>query len=326
MIPAFTYVRPNSLQEAVSALKGQGAHILAGGSDLMGCLRDEVLTANRLVSLSGLKQDLQGIKTDSDGSVTIGALTTISDIAADSTITKRYPGLAQAASEVASPQLRNQGTLGGNLCQKPRCWYYRGDFHCLRKGGQRCFALGGEDLFHCIFGGQNCYIVHPSDTAPILAALGAQVLIAGPEGERSIPVSQLHVPPSEDPTRETILSSDEVITSIQLPAIKKTVISRYRKIRTRRAWDFALAGVALVLDMDGSRVNSARVFLSGCAPIPWRSVEVEQAITGKVLSQEVIARAAERSVANARSLIQNEYKVALVKGVVREELSRFSAA
>ena len=111
MIPAFTYVRPNSLQEAVSALKGQGAHILAGGSDLMGCLRDEVLTANRLVSLSGLKQDLQGIKTDSDGSVTIGALTTISDIAADSTITKRYPGLAQAASEVASPQLRNQGTL-----------------------------------------------------------------------------------------------------------------------------------------------------------------------------------------------------------------------
>jgi xanthine dehydrogenase YagS FAD-binding subunit len=325
MIPAFTYVRPNSVQEAVSALKGEGSHVLAGGSDLLGCLREDIFAANRLVSLSGLKKDLHGIATHSDGSVSIGALTTISEVSSDQVIRKRYPGLAQAASEVASPQLRNQGTLGGNLCQKPRCWYYRGEFHCLRKGGQRCYALGGEDVFHCIFGGQACFIVHPSDTAPVLAALGAKVSIAGPGGERTLPVSKLHVPPSEDPTRETVLDRDELITAIRLPRLGGSVVSSYRKIRTRRSWDFALAGAALVLDMDGPRVNSARVYLSGCAPIPWRSVEVEQAISGKTLTPEVIERAAGASVANARPLIQNGYKASLIKGVIREELTRVSS-
>jgi xanthine dehydrogenase YagS FAD-binding subunit len=321
MMPAFAYLRPQSLSAAISSLQGDGAYVLAGGSDLLGCLRDEIFTADKLVSLSGLKKELQGIVPTAEGGLSIGALTTLSEVAADERILSRYPGLAQAASEVASPQLRNQGTLGGNLCQKPRCWYYRGDFHCLRKGGSQCFALGGEDQFHCILGGQSCYIVHPSDTAPVLAAFNAVVHISGPDGERTIPVSRLHVPPSENPTRELSLSPGEIITSIYLPPVKTTVRSSYRKIRTRRAWDFALAGVALVLDMDGPKVNSASVYLSGCAPIPWHAVEVEETISGRELNQRIIDQAAERAVSQARPLSKNQYKVQLVKGVVREELS-----
>jgi len=322
MMPAFAYVRPKSLSEAVSSLKGHGAHVLAGGSDLLGCLRDEIFEADKLVSLSELRKDLHGIARRSDGGLSIGALTTIAEIAADQRIQSGYPGLAQAASEVASPQLRNQGTIGGNLCQKPRCWYYRGDFECLRKGGGRCYALGGENVFHCILGGRNCYIVHPSDTAPMLAALGAVLTISGPEGERTMPVDRLHVPPSDDPTRETYLSAGEIITSINLPPVRDTTYSRYRKVRTRRAWDFALAGLALVVNMDGPKVDSARVYLSGCAPVPWPSVEIVERITGKILGDDTIAQAADASVSQAAPLSQNAYKLDLVRGIVQEELTR----
>jgi len=321
MMPAFAYLRPQSLTAAISSLQRDRAYVLAGGSDLLGCLRDEIFTADKLVSLSGLKKELHGISRTSEGGLSIGALTTLSEVAADERIRSSYPGLAQAASEVASPQLRNQGTIGGNLCQKPRCWYYRGDFHCLRKGGSRCFALGGEDQFHCILGGQSCYIVHPSDTAPVLAALKALVNISGPDGERTMPVSRLHVPPSEDPTRELWLSPGEIITSIYLPPVKESVRSSYRKVRTRRAWDFALAGVALVLDMDGPRVNSASVYLSGCAPIPWHAAEVEETISGRELNQQIIDQAAGRAVNQARPLSKNQYKIQLIKGIIREELS-----
>mgnify|MGYP006296867033 CR=1 FL=1 len=322
MLPAFNYIQPKSVKEAVSALKGEATHVLAGGSDLLGCLRDEVLEADKLVSLSALSKELQGISKIPEGGISIGALTSISEVAESKLIKDKYPGLARAASEVASPQLRNQGTIGGNLCQKPRCWYYRGDFHCLRKGGQLCFALGGEDAFHCILGGKNCYIVHPSDTAPMLAALEAEVHISGPEGERTLAVSKLHVPPAEDPVRETYLSPEEIITSIQVPKAKNSLYSSYRKVRTRRSWDFALAGAALALDLDGRRVRAARVYLSGCAPVPWRSVEVEETITGHELNEKIIDRAAERAVEKARPLSQNHYKVDLIKGVIREELSK----
>ncbi|MCF8104231.1 MAG: xanthine dehydrogenase family protein subunit M [Desulfohalobiaceae bacterium] len=322
MMPEFSYIRPNSLDQAVSCLESQGAFVMAGGSDLLGCLRDEVFQADKVVSLSGLEGEFQGIEKTKEGGLRIGAMTTITEIAENPVIKSDYPGLAQAASEVASPQLRNQGTIGGNLCQKPRCWYYRGDFPCRRKGGNRCYAMGGEDIFHCIFGGVNCLIVHPSDLAPVLAAFGARVLIVGSAGQRTLEVSRLHVPPSDDPTRETYLARDEVITAVELPGLAKTVYSSYRKVRARRAWDFALAGTALVLDLDGSRVRSAGVYLSGAAPIPWRSQEVEKEITGKILNQTVIDRAAEAVVSGARALNQNAYKLPLFKGIMREELGK----
>jgi xanthine dehydrogenase YagS FAD-binding subunit len=200
MLTNFSYVRPKSLKEAVKQLSSEGAGLHAGGTDLLGCLRDHVFDIKKMVSISGLK-DLRGIKKTADGGLRIGALTTIAEVAEHPIVKENYPALAQGSLEVASPQLRNQGTLGGNLCQKPRCWYYRGEFLCLKKGGERCFAVAGENQYHCIFGGGPCFIVHPSDTAPALVAFEASVRIAGPKGTRTVTAENFHVLPSLDVRR-----------------------------------------------------------------------------------------------------------------------------
>jgi xanthine dehydrogenase YagS FAD-binding subunit len=244
----------------------------------------------------------------------------VAEIAASDTVAAGYTALADAASEVASPQLRNQGTIGGNLCQKPRCWYYRGDFDCLRKGGDLCFAYEGENQYHCIFGGDMCYIVHPSDTAPALAALGAVCRISGPTASRSVAVESFHVTPTEDPQRETVLGPDEILTEIVLPAPAKGLRSSYRKVRTRGAWDFALAGVALAIVFDGDTVLSARIFLSGAAPVPWRAKAAEAVIVGTTLDAKTIDKAAAATVAGAEPLEQNGYKIPLFEGLMKEQL------
>jgi xanthine dehydrogenase YagS FAD-binding subunit len=319
MLPKFSSTRPASLEAALDTLAKGKARIHGGGTDLIGCLRDGVFGADLLVSLSAI-DELRGLRTAGDGSLHIGALTTIAELAADETVAGRYRGLAQAAASVASPQLRNQGTIAGNLCQKPRCWYYRGDFHCLRKGGELCYAFEGENRYHCIFGGEFCYIVHPSDTAPVLAALGAVCRVSGPGSTRSVAVENLHVPPSEDPQRETVLEPDEIITEVVLPAPETGLRSSYRKVRTRAVWDFAIAGVALAIVFDGDSVSSARVFLSGAAPVPWRAKGVEEAITGTKLDDAAIAKAAAASVAGAEPLSGNAYKLDIFKAIVAEEL------
>ncbi len=196
MLPSFAYIRPGSKQETLDHLGSDGARLHAGGTDLLGCLRDEVFTADKVVSISGL-EELEGIVRTTDGGLRIGALTTISEIAESDEVAAGFTGLAQAAQDVASPQLRNQGTLGGNLCQRPRCWYFRGEFHCTKKGGDTCYALEGENRYHAIFGGDPCYIVHPSDTAPMLVALGAAVKIAGPGGERTVALMVIVEPQSQ---------------------------------------------------------------------------------------------------------------------------------
>jgi len=319
MLPKFTYARATSIDNALAILNDRPALIHAGGTDLLGCLRDGIFSADTVVSLSAVKE-LEGVRPAGDGSVRIGALTSIADIAADHSIGQSYPALAQAAAVVASPQLRNQGTLGGNLCQKPRCWYYRGDFDCLRKGGEKCFAYEGQNQYHCIFGGDMCYIVHPSDIAPPLAALGAVCRISGPESSRSVAVESFHMPATEDPRRETVLEVDEILTEIVLPPPDPGLQSSYRKVRTRNAWDFALAGVALAIVFDGDTVRSARVFLSGAAPIPWRATGVEAAITGKKLDAATIAAASKAAIEGAELLAENGYKLPLFEGLVAEQL------
>jgi len=320
MLNRFAYVRPKSLDEAIKHLSSDGARVHAGGTDLLGCLRDHVFDVKKLVSLGNMK-NLRGIRKSSAGGIRIGALTTITEVAQHPEIRRSYAALAQAASGVASPQLRNQGTLGGNLCQKPRCWYYRGEFHCLRKGGDRCFAAGGENAYHCIFGsGRVCYIVHPSDIAPVLVAFEARVRVAGPKGARWVPVEKLHVLPGEDPQKETVLRANEILTEILLPPPAAGTRSSYRKVRARQSWDFALAGVALALQVKEGRVEKARVVLSGAAPVPWRSGEAEKILTGKRLDADTAAQAAEAAVKNAEPLEQNGYKIPLFRGVVEEEL------
>lgn len=319
MLSNFSYVRARSIKDAVNHLSKEGSRLHAGGTDLLGCLREGIFGAEKVVSISALRA-LRGIRQETDGGVRIGALTTITEVAESPLIKNLFPGLSQAAGEVASPQLRNQGTLGGNICQKPRCWYYRGEFHCLRKGGERCFAVGGENQFHCIFGGELCTIVHPSDTAPALVALGASARVVGLRGTRKVALEKFHVLPEQDPTRETVLARDEIVTEIVVPPPPPGLRTSYRKVRARRSWDFALAGTALALRFDGPTVKEARVVLSGVAPVPWRSREVEEVLNGKNLDENTVARAAGAGVQGARAMEKNAYKIPLLRGVLTEEL------
>jgi xanthine dehydrogenase YagS FAD-binding subunit len=319
-MPNFTYLKAKSLKEAIVQLSSKGSRIHAGGTDLLGCLRDDIFSVEKLVSIGQIKA-LRGISQTRDGGLRIGALTTIAEIENDKAIRERYSALAQAASEVGSPQLRNQGTIGGNICQKPRCWYYRGEFHCLRKGGDTCYAYDGENQFHCIFGGHMCYIVHPSDTAPALVAFEAMARMSGPGGTRLVPVARFHVPPGNNVQKETILKPNEIVTEILLPPPAKGLLSSYRKVRARRSWDFALASVALALQFDGDKIAKARVVLGGAAPIPWRSKEVEEVITGRHLDAETVNRAAAAAVKNAQPLKHNGYKIPLFRGILEEELT-----
>ena len=319
MVPSFSYIRAISLDEAVRYFSQDGARLHSGGTDLLGCLRERVFDASTVVSIAGIKT-LRGIRETPEGGLRIGSLTTISDIARNPIIKTKYRALSMAAAEVASPQLRNQGTIGGNLCQKPRCWYYRGDFNCLRKGGDECFAVEGENPYHCIFGGENCYIVHPSDTAPALVALEARATISGPTGKRTVAVENFHMPPSLDYTMETVLEPGEIVTEIILPPPKAGLRSAYRKVRARRCWDFALAGVASAIVFEGDQVIDCRVVLSGAAPVPWRTREVEAIIKGRRLDRDTVVKAAYAVVENAEPMTQNGYKIPLFRGVIEQEL------
>lgn len=323
MLPEFSYVSAKSIKQAIDLSQLSGTHVMAGGTDLLGCLRDGLLSASKIVSLSRLDV-LHAIRKNEDGGAFIGAMTPLSEIAEDPTMIEQYGALAQAASEVASPQLRNQGTLGGNICQKPRCWYYRGEFHCLRKGGNACFAETGENQYHAIFGGEDCHYVHPSDTAPALVALGAEVFISGPNGKRRVPAERFFLLPSQDMLRETVLEPGEIVVGVGLPPVPEGFKSRYRKARARRSWDFALAGVALACTMDGDRVVSGRVVFSGVAPIPWRAKLVESAIAGEHLNQAVIHRAMDAAVFGAKPLGKNAYKLKLLQGLLQEQLLEIS--
>jgi xanthine dehydrogenase YagS FAD-binding subunit len=318
MLPNFSYIRAGSKQEAIDHLATDGAYIHAGGTDLLGCARDRIFEVDKVVSISRL-EELKGIQRTADGGLRIGALTTISEIAQSPLVGESYPGLTQAASDVASPQLRNQGTLGGNLCQRPRCWYFRGDFHCAKKGGDRCYAVEGENRYHAIFGGDPCYIVHPSDTAPMLVALEAEVHISGPDGDRAMPLEDFFVLPERDLSRENVLRAGEIVTEIRLPPADG-VRSSYRKIRERGAWDFALVSVALAVRMVGSRVGDSRIVLGGVAPVPWRSMSAERALIGAEPTASVASTVATAAVAGADPLEQNAYKLLLVKGAIEESL------
>jgi xanthine dehydrogenase YagS FAD-binding subunit len=324
MLAKFSYQRAVSIKEAAEAAGRADARILAGGTDLLGCLRDGVFQANRLVSLNNIKE-LKGIRSQPRGGWRIGALTTLTEIAEHPQIRASYPVLTEAAASVATPQLRNQGTLGGNLCQRPRCWYFRGQFQCRRKGGDTCFAEAGESQYHGIFGASQCYIVHPSDTAPALVALDAKVNILGRRGTRLVPISSFFVLPKDSLVKENVLEPGEIVTEILLDAPPAGARSTYRKVRERASFDFALAGAAIVLVIAEGKVKTARVVLSGVAPVPWRSTEAEKAIIGKPLDATAVAIAAEAAVKGAMPMADNGYKVPLVRGILEEILTALSA-
>lgn len=319
MLGKFTYKRAPTIQEAVEAVSRPDARILAGGTDLLGCLRDNMFTAETVVSISAIR-DLKGISSRPGGGLRIGALTTLTDIAENRQVRESYQALAEAAASVGSPQLRNQGTIGGNLCQRPRCWYYRGDFHCRRKGGETCFAETGENQLHAIVGWDRCYIVHPSDPASALTALGARLTITGKKGRRTIPIESFFILPKVSVLKENVLEPGDVLTEVLLDPPQPGARSTYRKVRDRGAFDFALVGAAIVVMQAEGKVRSVRIALSGVAPVPWRSTDAEGTLVGKPLNAATVAAAAEAAMKDAVAIGKNEYKIALVRGVLEETL------
>lgn len=325
---AFTNANPKSVRDAVSMLdqahqQGHSASIVGGGSDLLGMVKEHLVSPDVLVNLKTIR-GLDQIEAQR-GNVNIGGLITLDTLSRDQRIRKEYAVLAEAAEKVGTPQIRNVGTLAGNVCQRPWCWYFRNGFPCLKNGGKICFSVSGENQLHAIFGGGPSYIVHPSDTAPALMALDAKFHIAGPSGERVLPASEFFQLPRVDATRENALAKDEVLTAVQLPAARPGVRSTYHKVLDREAWTHAVVSAAIVLEMDQQVCRSARVVLGGVAPIPWRLPKVEAMLVGQKITPELAANAGEASIEGAHPLAKNKYKLPLTKAVVKRTLLSLSA-
>jgi xanthine dehydrogenase YagS FAD-binding subunit len=326
----FDYYKVASAAQAVSLLSKhqQKAAILAGGSDLLGMMKDRVegpkfKSPGYLIDIKGVKE-LNGIKEQKTG-IKIGAGTPLSDIIASDVITKKYPLLRQAAGQVGVPQIRNVGTLGGNLCQKPRCWYFRGKLFtdCFRKGGNNCYAPGGENRYHAVFGGANCYKINPSDMAPALVALGAKVEIASPKGNRTVPLEKFYVGPDKNILGETILAPQEFVLAVEIPNPAPNGKGVYLKLKERQAFDFAIVSVALNLSFKGNIVDHARIAFGGLAPFPMRAVKAEAVLKGKAI-KEAMAAACKAAVDGAQPLSQNGYKVDAAKGILEEALVKLA--
>jgi xanthine dehydrogenase YagS FAD-binding subunit len=322
MVNNFSYVKAGTLAEAIRALGAKGAWLHAGGTDLLSCAHNEIIRVDKVVSISGLKQ-LKGITAGSGGGLKIGALTPLADIACHAEIGEKYAVLAQAAAAVGSPQIREQGTIGGNLCQRPRCWYFRSSLQCKKKGGSVCYAMSGENQYHAVFGGGPCFFVHPSDTAVALSALEAQLSISGPSGSRIVKIADFFVSPKQDVEKENVLLSGEIVTHIHIPPVGGSVKSCYRKVMARGSWDFALASAATVLHFENGKIHKARIVLGGVGPYPWTASAAEKALAGSKMDDGVAAAAAEAAVSGAAPLRDNAYKLEIVKGAVKESLAGF---
>lgn len=324
---AFELAVARSASQAGEWLSGGSGEsmALAGGTDLLGLMKERIATPRRVVSLAAIP-GMDGVERTGDGGLRIGALTRLEPLRTLPGIREAHPALAEALDTVATPQIRNMATLGGNLCQRPRCWYFRGrSFVCRRKEGDTCFAVLGENRHHAILGGYGCFITHPSDAAPALIALGATVHLSGPEGERSLPLESFFVGPEEDILRETVLRPGELLTAVELPAPGPSARSRYVKLTQRGAWDFALASAAVWMDMDGERCRQARICLGGVAPVPWRAKGAEAALSGRRVSERTAARAAEAALEGSTPLSRNAYKIRLARTAVQRAVLEAAA-
>jgi len=316
-------VRPRELDEAVRLLEqarrgGRRAVLAGGGSDLLGMVKERLVEPDLIVSL----RDVRGLDQVASGAegTRIGGLVTLDAVSEHPAVRAGYAALAEAAQSVGTPQIRNVATLAGNVCQRPWCWYYRAGFPCFKNGGGTCFAATGENQLHAIFGGGPSYIVHPSDTAPALVALGALFRLVGPEGERVVPAGEFFTLPGKDPARENVLKADEVLAEILLPPPAPATRSTYYKVLDREAWTHAVVSAAVAVDLEGGVCRRARIVLGGVAPAPWPLPRVERMLEGQRLTADLVAQAATAAVRGAVPLTKNGYKVPLAKAVVRRAL------
>ncbi len=321
---AFKYARPESLAAARSLFASSGARVdlKAGGTDLLGRLKEGTARPDMVIHLGAIRDLGADIVLAADGSLAIGALATLASVAAHRGLRGPFRAVAEAADQAATPQIRNVGTVGGNLGQRPRCWYFRdATFHCLKKGGEMCYAVDGENRYHAIFGNATCNIVHPSNLAPALLALDATVHIATAKETRSVPLSGFFVRPEEDVTRECILRDGDILTRVTVPAPAAGTRSSYFEAREKLTFDWALAACAAAVTLEGGKVAAARIVLTAVSPVPVRLRRVEEALVGKPLAEETIAAAAAFAAEGATPLRDNVYKVELVKAVTRRALS-----
>src|SRR5688500_14400148 len=330
---AFEWTNPTTINEAVKMLSvaspgdiDEAPRPIAGGQDLLTVMKDYTSRPTRLVNLKNIR-GLNKISLNARG-LTIGALVTLTELEEHAGVRKSFPGLAEAAHSVATAQIRNLGTVGGNLCQRPRCWYFRlEEVICLKKGGSECYAASGENKYNAIIAGGPSFIVHPSDLAPMLVALDARVTVVGSTGKRVIPLDKFFTLPAEgNIRRENVLRNDEIITEIYVPASPLAARSTYLKFKERESLDFALASVAAAVQLAPNKtVRAARIVLGGVAPIPWRVPAAENYLVGKTLSAAVLAETGKIALAEAKPLEKNAYKVPLTQTLVRRAVAKAAA-
>jgi xanthine dehydrogenase YagS FAD-binding subunit len=318
---AFEYVTANNKAQAVGLLGSTWGRteILAGGTDLLALMKDDVVVPRRLVNIKDIKE-LRGASMNGSG-MRIGALTTLDELAGDANLKSSYPALAEAIIEVASPQIRNQATVGGNLCQRPRCWYFRNGFGLLAKDENGKELVGtGENRYHAIFDNSGpAKFVSPSTIVPILVAYGATIRVEGPKGRRELPLVDFYVTPKTVGEREHNLKANEIVTEIFLPPPADLKAAHY-EVRQKEAFDWPLAVAAVALKMNGANVRSARIVMGHVAPVPWRSLEAEKRLAGQAVNIETAQRAAEAAVSGARPLSGNAYKVQLARVAVKRAI------
>jgi xanthine dehydrogenase YagS FAD-binding subunit len=317
----FEYVSPTTKAQAISLLGrswGQ-TEILAGGTDLLALMKDGVVAPKRLLNIKGVR-DLQGVTYDAQG-LRISALASLGDLADDAKVRKNYPALADALLEAASPQIRNLATLGGNLCQRPRCWYFRNGHGLLPKDETgKDLVIEGDNRYHAILGNDGpAKFVSPSTIAPMLIAYSAKIRLEGPKGKRELPLERFYVIPKAESEREHDVRPDEIVTEIIVPP-PKAVNAVHYEIRQKAAFDWPFAVAAVVLKIKGSTIESSRVVIGHVAPVPWLSREAEQALNGKSLNDDTAHAAAEAALKSAKPLSGNAYKVQLARVAIKRAL------
>jgi len=314
---SFEWTNAASLDAAIAQL-GPGVVVKAGGVDLLDRLKEGLDAPRRLINLRGIG-GLDAIR--AEGDLVLGPLATLAAIEAHQGVGARWPALAAACAHAATPQIRNMATIGGNLVQRPRCWYFRSaDFHCRKKGGEVCFALQGENQFHAIVGNGVCAIVHPSSIATALVAYGATVKLKGKSGERELPLEQFFVLPDKDPTRENLLGADELISEVRVPAPPKGTRAAYHKQVEKESFDWPMADVAVVLQLDGRTCKKASIVLGAAAPVPWRARASEAILGARVVDERAAEAAANAAVQGMTPLSKNGYKLPVFRAVVRRTI------
>ncbi len=314
----FRIAQPKTVEELAALLAETKVKtaLMAGGTDLIDELKSGVSQADLVVDLQGIST-LAGLSRDKDG-LRIGPLTTVEELAASPVVVQEYPILKEAALSLATPQLRHAGTVGGNLCQRPRCWYYRDpEVVCRKKGGQHCFAFRGRNKYHAIMGGSSCFIVYPSDLAPALISLGAGITIGSEKGDRALPLEEFYKPPSVDVTRENVLGPGEFLKDIRVPAPKAGQRGAYVKIKERGTWDFAVASAAACGVVKDGALAEINLIAGGVAPVPRRMAQAEAALRGKAVTGELAARAAAAALKDATPLSENAYKKELAAAAIQ---------